>query len=166
MNRLTIAALSTIAALATAGAALASSAHTSASSTVISTRHTSLGTILVNAKGMTLYLNTGDKPPKFACSGGCLQAWPAVKAVGTLKATPPAKTADLGSVKDGSFKIVTYNGHPLYTFTGDAKPGQVTGEGSNGFFVVTPAGVKKAPNAATTTTTSTSTSSSSGGGGW
>jgi predicted lipoprotein with Yx(FWY)xxD motif len=164
MNRLSAAALSAIAALATASAAIAATAHTSAASTVISTRHTSLGTILVNGAGMTVYLDAGDKPPKFACTGGCLGAWPPVKAVGKLTATGAAKGADLGSVKDGNYKIVTYNGHPLYTFSGDSKPGQVTGEGSNGFFVVTPSGVKKAANSTTTTTTTSTTSS--GGGYW
>ena len=85
----------------------------------MNTRHTSLGTILVNGSGQTLYLDVGDKPPHFACTGGCLSAWPPLKAIGTLKAEGAAKQSDLGSVKGGGFKIVTYNGHPLYTFASD-----------------------------------------------
>src|ERR1700722_19840989 len=149
------------AALATAGVALASSAHTSAASTVVNTKHTSLGTILVNGAGDTLYLDVGDKPPHFACTGACVSAWPLDKAVGKLMAKGAAKQADLGSVKGpGGVKMVTYAGHPLYTFTSDTKPGAVTGEGKNGFYVVGPNGAK-ITHAPTTTTTTTTTSTSS-----
>ena len=147
---------------ASAGAALGHTAHAGAASTVVKTRQTKFGTILVNGSGKALYLNAGDKPPHFACSGGCLQAWPPLKANGTLKAQGAAKAAKLSSTKDGSIKIVTYNGHPLYTFASDSGS-SITGENTNGFFVVSPSGSKitHASNSTTTTTTS-STSSAKG----
>ena len=120
MKRLTLLfALASTAALVSAGAAIGHTAHAAGTAVVVKTRQTKYGTILVNGSGRTLYLDAGDKPPHFACTGGCLQAWPPLKATGTLKAQGAAKAADLGSTKDGSFKIVTYNGHPLYTFASD-----------------------------------------------
>ncbi len=150
-------------ALAGAGAAIGHSAHASAAAVVVKTRQTKFGPILVTGSNRTLYLANSDKPPHFACTGGCLQAWPALKATGPLKAQGAAKAALLGSTKDGSFKIVTYNKHPLYTFASDSGTA-ITGENVNGFDVVNPAG-SKVTHATTTvkTTTSTSTSSSSGG---
>jgi predicted lipoprotein with Yx(FWY)xxD motif len=161
MNRLTVALMSTVAMLATAAVAFASSAHTSAATTVVTTHHTKYGTILVTGSGRTLYLDVGDKPPHFACTGGCLAAWPPLKAVGKVTAKGAAKAALLGTVKGPGGKMVTYKGHPLYTWMSDTAPGQVTGEGVNGFYVVNANGSKvtKAQNTSSSTTTSSSTSS-------
>jgi len=158
-------ALLAIAALGSSATAFAGTAHTSAAQTVVNTKHTSLGTIIVNGSGQTLYLDAGDKPPHFACTGGCLQAWPPLIANGTLKAKGSAKQSLLKTVKGANGKKwVTYNGHPLYTFASDSSSNPTSGEGVNGFYVVSPAGQKvtHAPNASTTTTTTTT--SSSGGG--
>ena len=55
--------------------------------------------------------------------------------------TSAAPAAGLGGkltvVNDAHSGQVAYNGHPLYTFIGD-RPGQVTGQDTQGFFVVTP----------------------------
>jgi predicted lipoprotein with Yx(FWY)xxD motif len=165
MKRLTIAALTLVAAFAVTGVALASSAHTAASGTIVKTKQTSLGTILVNGKGQTLYLDVADKPGKQACTGACLGFWPPLKAVGKVTAQGAAKAADLGTFKGAGGKQVTYKGHPLYTFASDSKSAPTSGQGQNGFFVVSPNGSKitKAANAApnTGTTTSSTTSSSS-----
>src|SRR5262249_37162672 len=110
------------------------------SSTVGTTKATSLGAILVPSSGRTLYFDTGDKPPKFACTGGCLKVWPPLKAVGTLKASGSAKQSLLGTTKGPAGKVVTYHGHPLYTFVSDTKGGQTNGEGQNGFYAVGPSG--------------------------
>ena len=83
--RLAIASAGVIA-LASAGVAFGSSAHASGASTTVTTKKTALGTILVTSTGRTLYLDKGDKPGHSACMGGCLSAWPPLKAVGTLKA--------------------------------------------------------------------------------
>jgi len=129
-------------ALALAGSAFGQSAHSSAA-TVVTTEKTSLGTILVTSSGRSLYLDVADKPGHPACTGGCLSIWPPLKASGTLKAAGGAKAADLATIKiAGGIKQVTYKGHPLYTFASDTKSGQTSGEGQNGFYVVSPSGSK------------------------
>jgi predicted lipoprotein with Yx(FWY)xxD motif len=159
MNRLAVAAMSIVATLATAAVAFAGSAHTSAATTVVTTHHTKFGTILVTGSGKTLYLDVGDKPPHFACVGGCLAAWPPLKAVGKVTAKGVAEAALIGTVKGPGGRMVTYKGHPLYTFASDSAAGMVSGEGVSGFYVVSPSGTK-IMKSSTSTTTSSSTSSS------
>ena len=153
---------------AAAFAAFAALAGASSPTTVVSTAHTSLGTVLVTSAGKTLYLDTNDKPPKFACTGGCLKAWPPLKAVGTVKAAGSAKASLLGTVKGPAGKMVTYHGHPLYTFAADTKGNPTSGEGENGFYAVSTAGSKVTKSTTTTTTTSSHKYKppSSGGGGY
>jgi predicted lipoprotein with Yx(FWY)xxD motif len=128
-------------ALALTGSAFGRSAH-SGSATVVTTKKTSLyGTILVTGSGQTLYLDSADKPGHPACTGGCLSVWPPLKASGTPKATGSAKGSLLGTTKiAGGVKQVTYDGHQLYTFASDSSSSPTSGEGSNGFYVVSPSG--------------------------
>ena len=165
MKRLKLAfLLSGLALLAvSATAALAHTAHTAGSAATVNTKSTKLGTILVNSSGKTLYLDAGDKTGHFACTGACLKIWPPLSTSGKPKAAGKVKASMLGTVKNGKVTQVTYTGHPLYTFAQDTSAGQTTGEGVNGFFVVSPSGAK-ITHAPATTTTTTSTSSSSGGG--
>ena len=129
-------------ALTLTGSALGQSAHSSAA-TVVTTKTTSLGTILVTSSGQTLYLDSADKPGHPSCTGGCLSIWPALKASGTPKASGSAKASLLGTTKiAGGIKQVTYNGHQLYTFASDTKSKPTSGEGVNGFYVVSPSGTK------------------------
>jgi predicted lipoprotein with Yx(FWY)xxD motif len=122
-------------------------AHASAKVKTVKTRHTSLGTFLVDGKGMTLYLFEKDKGKKSKCYGQCAQFWPPALSSGKPKAGGKAKKSLLGTSKrkDGS-KQVTYKGHPLYYFVQDTKPGDTTGEGSKafgaGWYVVKPSGRK------------------------
>jgi len=97
-------------------------------------------TILTNTKGMTLYYRTTDVPPSTVCSGGCASAWPPLLVSGS--STPTSATSlpgKLSAQADANGTQVEYNGHPLYTFSGDTAPGQTTGEGFGGIWhVVTP----------------------------
>jgi predicted lipoprotein with Yx(FWY)xxD motif len=139
---------------------MAQSAH-SASATVVTTKKTSFGWILVTGSGKTLYLDARDKVGHPACKGGCLSIWPPMKASGTVKVSGRAKAADLGSIKiAGGVKQVTYNKHPLYTFATAATG--TSGEGVNNFFLVSPSGNKVTKSMTTTTTTSTGTSTGYG----
>jgi len=119
--------------------------NSSGAASTVSTKTTSLGTFLVDAKGRTLYLWDADHGSMSTCTGACAQAWPPVTTTGTPKANGAVKASLLGTTKraDGSSEL-TYAGHPLYTFAGDTQPGQTTGEGSNGFgapwWIVSPAG--------------------------
>ena len=150
-------------ALALSGAAFGASAHSSGA-TVVTTKKMSFGTILVTSSGQTLYLDASDKPGHPACTGGCLSIWPPLKASGTLKASGGAKTSMLGTTKiAGGIKQVTYNKHPLYTFASAATG--TSGEGDNGFYVVSTSG-SKITNSGKTTTTTSSSSSAGGSSAW
>jgi predicted lipoprotein with Yx(FWY)xxD motif len=136
--------------------------------TVKSSKNASLGaTIVVSATGKTLY------NPTVKCTGACAETWPPLLiAAGHKPVAGPGLTASkLGTVKrtDGKMQV-TYAGHALYLYSGDAKPGQANGQGTGGIWHVVAASgaiVTKMPAAAaggsssssgygTTTTTSTS----------
>jgi predicted lipoprotein with Yx(FWY)xxD motif len=130
------------------GSAKPSTSNTSngsSAASVVSAKTSSLGRFLVDGNGRTLYLWDADHGSTSTCSGACAQAWPPLTTTAAPKASGAVKASLLGTTKraDGS-REVTYAGHPLYTFAGDAQAGQTTGQGSNGFgapwWVVTPAG--------------------------
>ncbi|HXS65782.1 MAG TPA: hypothetical protein VN767_23255 [Streptosporangiaceae bacterium] len=81
-------------------------------------------TVLTNSKGFTLYLFAPDSPTKSVCNGSCASYWPPVKA----PVTAPGIKGTITTITraDGS-KQAAYNGHPLYTYIGDSKPGQASG---------------------------------------
>jgi predicted lipoprotein with Yx(FWY)xxD motif len=87
-----------------------------------------LGSVITDAQGMTVYDFHKDKGTTSSCYGACEGAWPPVITSGNAKATGGAKASLLGTTKrkDGSLQV-TYNGHPLYTFVGDKKPGEANG---------------------------------------
>jgi predicted lipoprotein with Yx(FWY)xxD motif len=101
-----------------------------------------LGKILVDGKGMTLYIFTVDVPDKSNCDASCLANWPPLLTQGSPKLGTGVDDSLVGSatLADGS-KIVTYNHMPLYYFINDAKPGDTTGQGVGSvWFTVTPDG--------------------------
>lgn len=111
-----------------------SPASTTAASGTISLAKTDLGDVLVDRQGMTVYLFEKDTNGTSACSGACAANWPALTVSGSPTAGSGIDTAKLGTTTrpDGT-KQVTYNGHPLYLFKGDAKAGQTNGEGVSAF---------------------------------
>jgi predicted lipoprotein with Yx(FWY)xxD motif len=104
-----------------------------------------LGEVLVDSKGRTLYLFKKDKGTKSACSGACASAWPPVRENGKPTVAGDAKASKVATTtrSDGPPQIV-YNGHPLYIYQGDDKPGDATGQGVNAWggrwFALSPAG--------------------------
>jgi predicted lipoprotein with Yx(FWY)xxD motif len=138
---------------------------TSASSTVVKTASSSLGTILVNGQGMTLYHLGGEQNGHFICTNSaCVGIWhPLTVASG---GAPSGEVGSLGTVKrpDGSLQV-TYKGTPLYTFAQDQQPGEAKGQGFKdvGTWSVVTIG---SPPAASSTSTSTAPSESSGGSGY
>ena len=125
-------------------------ANSIASSSVaaqVMARKTSLGTIVVDGKGRTLYLFMKDRAVKSACYGACAVNWPPFLTVGKPRAAAGIKASLLGTSKRKDGKVqVTYNHHPLYRFSFDSGPGSTTGEGSTAFgatwWAVSPKGVK------------------------
>ncbi|MFD8917748.1 hypothetical protein ACFV0Y_08000 [Streptomyces sp. NPDC059569] len=103
------------------------------------------GKILVNGKGHTLYLFEADKAKKSTCTGDCVADWPPALVTGTPQAGAGVKANLLTTTtrSDGT-KQAMYNGHPLYTFREDTKPGETKGQDLTEFgakwFVVSPEG--------------------------
>ena len=135
------------------GGGLAPSSQSGSAS--VSVADSSLGQILVDGNGKTLYLFEADTSTQSTCSGGCAQAWPPVTTNGAPKAAGGASASLLGTTarSDGTTQV-TYGGHPLYSFTGDTKPGDTNGEGSTafgaGWDVLTPTGEKIEKSASST----------------
>lgn len=88
---------------------------------------TSKGKTLVDAKGMTLYVFDRDTAEKSNCNGPCATNWPPLMAAADGKA---AGKWTLVTRDDGS-KQWAYGAKPLYTWSKDSKPGDVTGDNVN-----------------------------------
>ena len=121
---------------ASASTAPSAPAPADAATLTLAMADSSLGSILVDGKGMTLYLFTKDTKNTSNCAGPCLVAWPAL--YGKPTAGKGVDDSRLGSTSraDGSTQA-TYNGWPLYYWKDDAKAGDVLGQKvSNVWFVL------------------------------
>jgi predicted lipoprotein with Yx(FWY)xxD motif len=146
--RIIIASISLAAAAAIGGGITAAEATTSHASSrpaasqhaaaTVRTAQATVGgkteTILVTSQGLPLYYYLNDTAAKSVVTGGLAALWPPL-----TSASPAATglTGKLAAVMDVHGDQVAYNGHLLYTFADD-QPGQVTGQGVQGFFVATP----------------------------
>lgn len=111
---------------------VAGARHTASSVAVKTRKIKGLGTVLVNAKGRTLYVFANDKHSKVTCTGSCAQFWPPLKSSGKPKAGGSVEGKLLGLDKDpAGGKVATYNKWPLYTYTGDSAAGQANGQNLN-----------------------------------
>jgi predicted lipoprotein with Yx(FWY)xxD motif len=91
------------------------------------------GTLVVaSANGMTVYTFTKDvaNSGTSACTGGCLTKWPAVTVpAGSTAAGASSVTGKIGTITrtdDGTLQV-TYNGLPLYFYSGDKAAGDANG---------------------------------------
>jgi len=141
------------------GATSTSSPPGGAAATVATADAGTLGTVLVDGTGHTLYLFESDTGTTSTCTGTCAGTWPALVTAGTATAMSGADTAMLGTTtRDDGTTQVTYDGHPLYLYSGDSAAGDTNGQGIGGvWFAVTANG---------TPAKAGSTSSSSSGGGY
>jgi predicted lipoprotein with Yx(FWY)xxD motif len=140
-----------------------SGVNTAAGTVTIGTRSTGIGTVLVNAKGHTLYWFAKDTPTTSNCTGTCASYWPPVlgKPVAATGASLPKAFGTI--TRSGGQIQATYDGHPLYTYAADTSAGMTSGNDQNLsgglWWAMTPSG-------ATPGATPSATKSSSGGGGW
>ena len=89
------------------GSTAASQPAGGGSATTLKSKSTSIGKVLVDASGHTVYELVGDSAANPKCAGSCLAIWPPVKSNGTQ---------------------MIVNGHPAYTYVGDKSPGQTKGQ--------------------------------------
>ncbi len=93
-----------------------------------------VGMVLVDSKGMTLYEFEKDQGTQSSCYGACAEAWPPLLTSGEPQPSNGTDAALLGTTKrkDGTTQV-TYNGHPLYGFVEDKKPGEANGNDVTAF---------------------------------
>jgi predicted lipoprotein with Yx(FWY)xxD motif len=124
------------------GNSSSSSSTASSEPTISVVTDPKLGKILVDEKGMTLYIYTKDAPDMTNCSDQCMAAWPPLLSLGSPKAGDGVDASKLSTITlpDGR-KMVTYDHKPLYYWVKDAKPGDTTGQNVGGvWYVLAPDG--------------------------
>jgi predicted lipoprotein with Yx(FWY)xxD motif len=160
-----------LALVALAAALLATPASAASPRAKVLVRVTSVGGVLADARGHTLYSYADDKGPTSACYGACTRLWPPLLTTGKALAGLGTKAGLVGTTKRKDGKVqVTYAGHPLYFFAAETKPGELKGQGVEGSWWALAASGAKVKRTATTpvdtTPTPTTTTPGYGGGGY
>jgi predicted lipoprotein with Yx(FWY)xxD motif len=167
---LTLAGAGVLAACGAAGAtnttAPATSGAAGSSAPTVSAATTSLGTVLTDSKGFTLYYFLPEKNSTVgACTGSCLTVWPPLVVTGT----PTAASGVTGALATVSVMVngaaateVTYNGWPLHTFASDTAAGQTNGNGVMGKWFAAMPGTTSTSTGGTTGSGSTPTATPGG----
>jgi predicted lipoprotein with Yx(FWY)xxD motif len=128
---------------------------------------TSLGKVLADAAGRTVYMFSPDSSGTSTCNSTCLQYWPPV-APGKADSTVTGKVAATATTTGG--KIATVAGWPVYTFSQDQAPGDVKGEGFSDFggvwYAVSPSGEPVKSAGGSSSSGSTGSAPAYGGGGY
>jgi predicted lipoprotein with Yx(FWY)xxD motif len=105
----------------------------------------SLGQVLTDDQGRTLYLFGGDQRGESYCNGACASVWPPLttKGIPTVSAGVDSSKVTLLKRDDGLMQVA-YNGHPLYYYQGDTSSDDIYGQALNQFgaewYALTPAG--------------------------
>jgi predicted lipoprotein with Yx(FWY)xxD motif len=116
------------------GGQTAKTAPAAASAAKVMTSKTSLGAVVVDGQGNTLYMFEKDKDGMSTCAGACASSWPPAPTSGKPVAAGKISAAKLGTTKrpDGTTQV-TYGGWPLYRYAGDTKPGDTNGQNLDQF---------------------------------
>ena len=120
----------------------------------VATRSVSgIGTVLTASNGFTLYHLTTEKHGQIKCTASCRSTWPPLLTTEGAPAAPAGVSGTFGTIHrpDGGTQV-TFDGMPLYMYSGDTAAGQASGQGIGGVWF-----------AVTTSSTGSSPSSSSGG---
>ncbi|HJV08886.1 MAG TPA: hypothetical protein VJ653_04370 [Acidimicrobiales bacterium] len=109
---------------------------TVAANATVKTASTSLGTVLVDSTGKTLYTWDRDTGPASTCVGNCAVTWPPlVLPSGTATPIPGAGVSLLTAAArpDDAAKLqVNWDNKPLYYYAADTAPGETKGDGVGG----------------------------------
>jgi predicted lipoprotein with Yx(FWY)xxD motif len=118
---------------------LAAPLHAPRSALVGVSRVGSLGRILVTGKGFALYRWTREKINQIRCTGQCARAWPPllVPASTSIPRSIPGASGRFGIIvrPDGARQL-SYNGHALYRYVSDTRPGEALCQGAEGWYVI------------------------------
>jgi predicted lipoprotein with Yx(FWY)xxD motif len=111
--------------------------HAAAPGSSIKISQSSLGPILTDQNGRTLYAFTNDKNRSSSCSGQCIATWPALAGSKAVTVTSGAQKSLVGETKrtEGTLQA-TYGQWPLYYYAGDMNAGDVDGQGVDGVWFV------------------------------
>jgi predicted lipoprotein with Yx(FWY)xxD motif len=107
---------------------------------LVSTRVINGENVLTNTKGFTLYAFGPDTSTQSKCNGSCAVYWPPLTTVSAVSGDGVYTSLTTVTRANGT-KQVAYDGHPLYTYAGDTKPGEDNGNGVNasgGYWEVVP----------------------------
>lgn len=120
----------------TASSSMGSPGMNSAGMAALMKIKTSVGPVLADAKGLTLYWYSKDTRMGSACTGSCATAWPPL--TGKPEAAMGVRlVGKFGTITRANGMLqATYKGHPLYLYAGDMAPGQVKGNGLGGVWHV------------------------------
>ncbi len=142
-----------------ATAVITGPASASSPTTIIVTHNKAWGRLLSLQNGDTLYRLTKDSTDKSVCTGKCATVWIPVVLASGQKTPVGVGVSHLGSfARANGVRQVTYEGIPLYTYTGDKKPGEVTGNVKDSWgqwWTLNPASPLTAPNKSGSSTTTT-----------
>jgi predicted lipoprotein with Yx(FWY)xxD motif len=110
-----------------------------ASTTVQVLNNAAVGQYLADPYGMTLYTRSADPPGASTCAGSCSIIWIALQPPAGSLTLPSSATGTIGVItRDDGTQQVTYNGAPLYVYTGDLQPGDVNGTIAGAYQPATP----------------------------
>jgi len=129
-------------------------------SVAVKSGNTPLGTVLTSPSGLTMYGLMKDTKTTSTCTGACAMTWPPVLVNKGWTAAPGLDRSEFSTIvrPDGTRQLVA-GSWPLYTFSGDTKPGDVNGEGSGGVWFAVGTNAKFVKSAPSVQTPSTSSSS-------
>jgi predicted lipoprotein with Yx(FWY)xxD motif len=136
--------------------------------TVTAASKSSVGSVLTDAQGMTLYRYTSDKPGVSTCTGGCAAIWPPLALPAGATAPVAGKDVDgLGTITrpDGTVQV-TYDKEPLYTYSGDSSPADAKGQGVGGTWFAVKSDSTSTGGATTATTKAPTATTAAPSGGY
>jgi predicted lipoprotein with Yx(FWY)xxD motif len=121
----------------------------------VNSGNTSLGAVLTSPSGLTMYGLMNDTKTHSTCTGACAMTWPPVLVGKGWTAAPGLDRSEFSTIvrADGTRQLVAGN-WPLYTYSGDARPGDVNGEGAGGVWFAVGTNAKFVKRAASSTSAS------------
>ena len=127
----------------------ATTTTTTADASLSTATDAKLGSILVDGEGRTLYHFTKDVNGTIAYTGTCASTWPPFVVTGAAPQAPAGGGTVATVTRPDGGTQVTFNGAPLYRYSGDSKAGDTNGQGIGGlWFVVSPTAAATTPTTA------------------